>query len=433
LHVSNRAADTGVAGERCALNLAGAEVSKQALARGSWLVEPGFASQTTRFDMSLDLLESEPRPLAQWTSVHVHCGASAMLGRVVLLGQDRLAPGGRSLAQIVLPGPLPVRHFDRIVLRDTSAVRTIGGGRVLDPRAPARKRQTPERLARLEALDDGDPAAALSKLAAIDPGFEDLSAFAQDWPLDDGGADTLAAGLGLLLLQAGAQRFAVEPGRLRRVADAIKAVLTTFHAEHPELPGMAIEHVRLALAAGLSRPLFQSIVAKLTADGRLTLHGHWLRLPGHQAKLGEEDEKLWRRMRPLIAKDPFKPPRVRDLAMTMDVPEQTVRRACKALVRMGELIEVAHDHFFQRATVAAMAQIAAKLSRPEKPEFSASEFRDQLENGRKVAIQILEFFDRHGLTLRRGDVRRTVKDPSMVFGMPNPPARLDQASESVMT
>ncbi len=42
-------------------------------------------------------------------------------------------------------------------------------------------------------------------------------------------------------------------------------------------------------------------------------------------------------------------------------------------------------------------------------QFSAAEFRDHLDNGRKVAIQVLEFFDRHGVTLRRGDRRRMNK------------------------
>jgi selenocysteine-specific elongation factor len=40
---------------------------------------------------------------------------------------------------------------------------------------------------------------------------------------------------------------------------------------------------------------------------------------------------------------------------------------------------------------------------------ASAEFRDQLDNGRKVAIQILEFLDRHGVTLRRGDLRRMNK------------------------
>ncbi len=41
--------------------------------------------------------------------------------------------------------------------------------------------------------------------------------------------------------------------------------------------------------------------------------------------------------------------------------------------------------------------------------FTAAQFRDRVDNGRKVAIQILDFFDRHGVTLRREDLRRVNK------------------------
>ena len=88
-------------------------------------------------------------------------------------------------------------------------------------------------------------------------------------------------------------------------------------------------------------------------------------------------------------------------------PEGDVRRLCKLLGRLGEVDEVAPDHFFLRSTVAEMAEIARDLA-AKAPDglFAAAAFRDQLDNGRKVAIQILEFFDRHGVTLRRGDLRR---------------------------
>ncbi|WP_158809315.1 selenocysteine-specific translation elongation factor [Beijerinckia sp. L45] len=418
LHVSNQAASTGHAGERCALNLAGADVTRQALARGCWLVDPARTGQTPRFDMAFTLLATESRALAQWTPVHVHCGASSMLGRVVLLADEPLRPGDLGLVQIVLPEPLPVRHGDRVVLRDTSASRTIGGGLVLDPRAPARKRRSPQRMARLEALAGGDPATALIHLIAIDPGFEDLSAFAEDWSLPSDDAERLTERLSLMSLAAGPTHFVTAADRWRQLTRAIEGVLAAFHEQKPELPGMAIDHVRLALRSGLPRPLFAAIATKLARDGVLALKSHWLRLPAHSARLGADDALLWARIKPLIERDRFKPPRVRDLGLALEVAEQKIRRTCKSLVRVGELTEVAHDHFFPRAVVAEMARIAARLSTPEKPEFSASDFRDQLDNGRKVAIQILEFFDREGLTLRRGDVRRTVKDPALVFGTP---------------
>ena len=82
----------------------------------------------------------------------------------------------------------------------------------------------------------------------------------------------------------------------------------------------------------------------------------------------------------------------------------------KLLSRMGKVDEVAHDHFFLRATVAEMVAIAVAIAADApKGEFTAAQLRDRLDNGRKVAIQILEFFDRHGVTLRRGDLRRINK------------------------
>ena len=82
----------------------------------------------------------------------------------------------------------------------------------------------------------------------------------------------------------------------------------------------------------------------------------------------------------------------------------------KLLGRMGNVDEVAHDHFFLRDTVGEMVEIARGVAANNADgQFNAALFRDRLDNGRKVAIQILEFFDRHGVTLRRGDLRRMTK------------------------
>ncbi|MBV8525869.1 MAG: SelB C-terminal domain-containing protein, partial [Acetobacteraceae bacterium] len=92
--------------------------------------------------------------------------------------------------------------------------------------------------------------------------------------------------------------------------------------------------------------------------------------------------------------------------------------------RMGRLIEVAHDHFFLRETVAEMAGIAASIAEADAGRIvTAASFRDRLDNGRKVAIQILEFFDRSGVTIRKGDERRVRPDRVELFGpVPRLPA-----------
>src|SRR5262249_34742634 len=75
--------------------------------------------------------------------------------------------------------------------------------------------------------------------------------------------------------------------------------------------------------------------------------------------------------------------------------------------RRGEEEELATYHFFLSAVVKDMASIAIDVAdKSPTGKFTAADFRDRLDNGRKVAIQILEFFDRHGFTIRRQDLRR---------------------------
>ena len=60
-----------------------------------------------------------------------------------------------------------------------------------------------------------------------------------------------------------------------------------------------------------------------------------------------------------------------------------------------------------------VADVAAQA---EGGAFAAAQFRDRVANGRKVAIQILDFFDRHGITLRKGDLRKINKHRLDLFG-----------------
>ena len=80
-----------------------------------------------------------------------------MTARVAALDADRIEPGGSVLARLTLDRPIGALARDRLVLRDATATRTIGGGVVIDPFPPRRGRRTPERLAQLAALDQPDP------------------------------------------------------------------------------------------------------------------------------------------------------------------------------------------------------------------------------------------------------------------------------------
>ena len=194
--------------------------------------------------------------------------------------------------------------------------------------------------------------------------------------------------------------------------------LAAFHAAKPDLPGLGFERLRLSFEPRLPAPLFRAFLQAPGLVAKVALDGASVRLSSHAPGLTASDEAIWRRIAPLLSdRERFRPPRVRDIAELLGRPEADVRRLSKLLARMGRLDEVTLDHFFLRTTTAEMADIAAQLAQAAPAgEFTAAQFRDRLDNGRKVAIQILEFFDRHGVTLRRGDLRRINRQKIDIFG-----------------
>ena len=76
IHAQNRPAESGAAGDRCALNLAGPDVAKDAIVRGDMIVSPALHAPATRIDAELTVLASEKKPLAMWQPVRLHHGSS---------------------------------------------------------------------------------------------------------------------------------------------------------------------------------------------------------------------------------------------------------------------------------------------------------------------------------------------------------------------
>ena len=231
-------------------------------------------------------------------------------------------------------------------------------------------------------------------------------------------AARLIASLGLVQIPAGAHLFALTATDWQGLEAALLATLDTFHGDNPDLPGIGLERLRLQLEPRLPVPAFVSVLRDLARRGEIGLDGAWVRRAGHVVQLTDADEALWGEVGPRLGGEHrFRPPRVRDLAGDLGVDEAGMRRLLKRIGRMGRVDEVAHDHFFLRDTVAEIVEIMYRLAGSlPRGEFTAAQLRDQLDNGRKVAIQILEFYDRHGVTLRRGDLRRLNAHRRDLFG-----------------
>ena len=408
LHVMNRPALTGVAGQRCALNLAGA--GKDEIARGDWIVTPRLHAPTARFDVRLTLSPQASAPLTHWAPVHLHLGAAHVMARVALLEGDSLAPGESALAQLVADRPLGALCGDRFILRDADARHTLGGGTVLDPDAPARKRKTALRLAELAALDIPDTALCLKRL--LDVRGLDLDRLAVHWNCTD-----LATHLpsDSTRVRAGHETWAFSAANWTSLQEKLRADLAAFHEHFPDELGPDAARARRMFLPTLPASAFAALTDTLLAAGVLQRSGPWLHLPTHCIALNPEEESLYQRIRPWLAESPFDPPWVRDLARMSGKDEASMRRLLQKLARQGNLYQVVRDLFYLPESVAQLAKWVQELEHAAG-EARAAEFRDRSGISRKRAIQVLEFFDRVGYTRRVREAHR-LRNADM-FGRP---------------
>ncbi len=399
LHAQNRPAPQAEAGQRVALNVVG--VGRTDVARGDWVLHPALHAPTSLLDVRLSLLPgvAVPRDGGQ---VHVHLAAAHVTARF-----GGLADG---YARLALGHAVGALAGDRFVLRDSAASRTLGGGVVLDPAPPRRGGRSATRLALLPALAL-DSTAALARMVADGPVA--LAAFLRARNVAEAGP--VLAGAGAVAVAG----HALTPASLSGARHAILAALATHHAAHPDAPGLPAALLGGGIAPRLPPPVLAELLAAALRRGEVQQDGPWLRLPSHRLVLSPQDERVWVAVRKRLAAERFRPPRTRDLAVALRVPEPAMRAALKRLARLGRIVEVAHDHFFLREVLAEIVTIAAAIEARDG-EIVAGTLRDRLDNGRKVAIHLLEFFDATGLTRRTGDSRRLRRDRLALFGAAAP-------------
>jgi len=398
IHAQDRRADAGLIGQRCALNLPGLE--KQEIARGMWVQASELANLSGRIEAAVHLSSRAPRALAAGATVHVHHGTADAMARVAILDAVRVEPGAAALVALTLDRSLAVARGDRFVIRDAAAQHTLGGGVVLDATeqgaAPRRGRRAPARLALLRQLRDEQPVAALAASLAQQP--VSVARLAALWNLQPAELDALLGAVNARV----AAGIAFSADRWRELRHQVLAAIGQAHAREPEMPGVEQQRLRRIIAPSMELEAFGAVVDELLAEQALVRRGAFVALPAHRAELGREQRVRWERIKPLLVDRRFEPPRVRDIARETGIAETEVRALLKTVARVGDVALVAHDHYFTTSAVGELADIAAQVA-AQHGVARAAEFRDRIGTGRKLAIQILEFFDRVGYTRRVRD------------------------------
>lgn len=381
LHAQNQPASQAHAGQRIALNIAG-DVEKEMLRRGDWLLASQPEDPSERVIVAL----SADTPLAQWQPVHLHHAASHVTGRVSLLSDN--------LAELVFDTPLWVAENDRLILRDISARTTLAGARVILVDSPRRGKRKPAFLAWLSQLAAATTDAQTLALH-LAQGAVRLTAFAWSRQLSEAGLrqlvdeiDGIEAG-GMLVSGDVAQQWKT----------TLLATLARYHQQHADEPGPGRERLRRMALPTEPEALVLAVIEAMRQAGELQSQQGWLSLPGYEAGFSPEQQARWDRVSALFGDDPWW---VRDLAAEVGEEEQEMRQLLRLGAQQGLITPIVKDRYYRNDRIVQFADLIRELDR-EKGSTVAADFRDRLNVGRKLAIQILEYFDRIGFTRRKGN------------------------------
>ncbi|WP_273903555.1 selenocysteine-specific translation elongation factor [Enterobacter hormaechei] len=381
LHAQNQPVEQAHAGQRIALNIAG-DAEKDQLNRGDWLLADAPPEPSERIIVSLQT----HTPLTQWQPLHIHHAASHITGRVSLLEND--------LAELVFDSPLWLANNDRLVLRDISARETLAGARVvmLDP--PRRGKRKPEYLQWLAALaQTRDDKSALD--IHLERGAVDLAAFAWARQLSGEGLRLLTQEPGFI--QAGNSLLnAPVAARWQR---KVLSTLATYHEQHQDEPGPGRERLRRMALPMEDDALVLLLIENMRESGVIASHHGWLHLPEHKAGFTAEQDAVWQKVAALFGHEPWW---VRDLARETNTDEQLMRQVLRHAAQQGMIVAIVKDRYYRNDRIVAFANLIRELDQA-RGSTCAADFRDRLNVGRKLAIQILEYFNRIGFTRRRGN------------------------------
>lgn len=340
-------AEQALRGERCALNLAGVAVSQ--VQRGDWVLHAQLHAPSTKLDVELQVLAGELHALCHRTPVHLHLGTRDVTARVYFSRGESVEPGGHSFARLVVDQPIAAAHGDRFILRDQSAQRTIGGGRVLQASATQRRLPLELRARYLQALALPSQTDALQALVACTPAGVNATDFARNFNLD--------------------------PDNFARV----------------------LQQSEMACVGSGDQALVLPLAAAMVKQS-----------PKPQEALPENPEhrRLWQLADPVLRRAGLAGLTVAQLAQALCAKELVLLDMLHRQAKAGLAVRVSPDRFYLSPTFDEFIQLARDTATAATDgRFTAGKFRDAAGVGRSLAIQVLEALDRIGLTQRVADVR----------------------------
>lgn len=392
IHAQNQQSDGGLAGQRLALNIS-TDFDRTLITRGDWL----FAQQPPQPTERITLQLTAEQMLAESQPVHIYHAAAHCVGKLNVLTAKAVSPSQQAYAELILDKPLFLVHGDKLILRSGDNKQLLAGAQVLEINSPKRHKRSEVRLNFLQHLQQ-----AKNIAERLDLYLQSQAVAVSDLLWTE---QLFEFQLNEIITQNKQVRFqdwCFNHDYQAQTTSRIVTALSDYHALHADQLGVGKARLYRIVAPNQPEKLIYHFIDELLAQGKLQQTRGWLHLPEHKIRFSAEEQALWQQVLAEFEQQNGQALWVRDLATGLSREESEMRNFLYKAGKLGYLTAVVKDRFFLTENIYGYARLVKKILL-EQGSISVNQLRDELQFGRKLTVQLTEYFDRCGFLRRKGN------------------------------
>ena len=392
IHAQNQQSDEGLAGQRLALNIS-TDFDRTLIARGDWLFSQQPPQPTERITLQL----TAEQMLAESQPVHIYHAAAHCVGKLNVLTAKAVSPSQQAYAELILDKPLFLVHGDKLILRSGDNKQLLAGAQVLEINSPKRHKRSEVRLNFLQHLQQ-----AKNIAERLDLYLQSQAVAVSDLLWTE---QIFEFQLNEIITQNKQVRFQAwcfNRDYQAQTTSRIVTALSDYHALHADQLGVGKARLYRIVAPNQPEKLIYHFIEEILAQGKLQQTRGWLHLPEHKIRFSTEEQALWQQVLAEFEQQNGQALWVRDLATGLSREETEMRNFLYKAGKLGYLTAVVKDRFFLTENIYGYARLVKKILL-EQGSISVNQLRDELQFGRKLTVQLTEYFDRCGFLRRKGN------------------------------
>lgn len=408
IQVHEKNVKTAYAGQRVAINIANVKLDE--IQRGDVLTQPGRMEPTMMLDARMEMLNGADKSIDNRDRLRLYHGTSEIMCRVVLLDREELKPGESAFVQLRLEEETACMKGDRFVIRTYSPMLTIGGGTILEPNPPRRKRFKEDVIEELKIKEQGNPAEVVERyLIQNSDKYPEKKTIMK--AVGNMGSELYSKISAELLekqliheFKLGDEIFVLHIRYLKDVGTKLTELLEAYHKRNPLKSGISKEELRTKVFEGIKPRLTDLIFEYFEADNIIKLQNQYVAQSGFKVQFNKLQTEIKVVIEKNYEENRFNPPKLTELAETSRLDKNQCQLVYNALIEMGELVKLDEDIALSKGAYNEAVELLRKHIK-ENGSIQLGQFRDLLGTSRKYAMALLDYFDQSKITKRVGDNR----------------------------